>query len=71
MDTLPLRYPTPWMPPPWIPSPKIPCPLEGTWDQRYPVPVNRMTYACKNITFPQLRWRAVNTPSGSDRKYVK
>ena len=23
--------------------------------------VNRMTHACKNITFPQLHWRAVIT----------
>ena len=46
--------------------------LERTWDQRYPTPwrehgtrdtlnppVNRLTDACENIIFPQLRWRAV------------
>ena len=42
-------------------------PLEGTWDQAarqnvtsytHP-PVNRITHRCKNITFPQLRWRKV------------
>ena len=41
---------------------------EGTWDQRYPTPpplVDRMTHACENIAFPQLRWRAVKTVARS------
>ena len=25
----------------------------------YPHPVDRQTHNCENITFPQLRWRAV------------
>ena len=29
-----------------------------TWDQS---PLNRMTDTTENITFPQLRWRVVNT----------
>ena len=36
-----------------------PYPTEGTWDQAY-LPVDRMTHTCENITFPQLRWWAVN-----------
>ena len=34
-------------------GPKIPYPLP------YPPPVDRMIYFCENITFPQLRLRAV------------
>ena len=33
------------------------CPLKGTCDQGYPT--NGQTLACENITFLQLRWRAV------------
>ena len=32
----------------------------GTVERHYR-PLNRMTHACENITFPQLRWRAVIT----------
>ena len=54
---------------------------EGTWDQRYPTPckghgtrdtlpplVNRMAHPCENITFPQLRWRAVNVQNHKARQ---
>ena len=53
--------------------PEIPNPIEGTWYQRYPIPQKgndtRDTHphlwtkwlkdTCENITFLQLRWRAV------------
>ena len=67
-------YPTPWIPYPKIPYPPDTPPLwipypspertwdqEGTWHQRCPPPVNRLTDACDNITFPQLLSRAVMT----------
>ena len=31
---------------------------DETWHQRYPIPCGQ-TNTCENITFPQLRWRAV------------
>ena len=42
--------------------------LEGVWSRGlwpssgryYPPPMDRMTHACENITFPQFRWREVN-----------
>ena len=51
---------TPWTHPPileWTLGQAYP-PLEGTWDQRNPPPVNRLTDAYGNITFPQLLLRA-------------
>ena len=54
---------------PWIPTPPDTYPREGTWKQRYPPPGKDMgpdistpceqTYTCENITFRQLRLRAV------------
>ena len=35
---------------------------KASWDTT-PPPVNRITHTCKNITFPQLRLRAVKTTS--------
>ena len=55
-DTLPIiPYPQKNMGPP------IPYPPERTQDQRpgKDLAPEIMTYACENITFPQLRWRAV------------
>ena len=50
--------------------PEMPCPLEGTWDQRYPTPC-KQTHACENITFPQLRWWAVNIDKYNSSLKVK
>ena len=32
---------------------------KASWDTHPPPPVNRISHTCKNITFPQLRMRAV------------
>ena len=43
-----------------LPPGHTPPPQERTWDQRYPPrPRCGQTDTCENITFPQLRWRAV------------
>ena len=48
-------------PPSWQPhmSPRQPCTPPG--NQANPPPVDRITDTCKNITFPQLRLRAVTS----------
>ena len=40
----------------------IPISAEGTWDQAYPLTPCAQTHASENITFSQLRWRAVIIP---------
>ena len=67
MVSLDIHIPTPL----WIyPPPGHNHPLsEGTWYQRYSLertrdqryPPTPWTNTCENITFPQLRWRAVKT----------
>ena len=56
--------------PPDTKPPRYPALPEGTWDHRYPTPQKEpgtsdtlppceQTHACENVTFLQLRWRAV------------
>ena len=63
------------IPTPWCARPQYTCtlhpPPEGTWDQAHPLPSKGhgtrhihpllcgQTNTSKNITFPQLHWRAV------------